>query len=339
MLTTIAAGRVYNFSHSLGRLAATGAGFLYPTALTLGQDDVVYVVNRGNENAFGARIGKVTIGAPGDEEFVCEFGQYGEQDGQFLWPGSVALDKKGNVYVADEWLHRISIFDEDGDFLYRWGTPGADDGEFNRPSGIAFDREDNLYVVDSVNNRIQRFTKEGRFLSNFGEGGSGEGQFNLPWGITIDNQGDLYVADWENNRVQKFSTDGTFLTTFGTFGTGIGELDHPTDVAVDSDGDVYVADWANQRVQIFASNGDAITSLIGDAQELTKWGRPQVEANPDMIKARRRVKSLEPEWRFRYPTALAFDEAKSSLIVTDCQNCRLQIYIKDKEYVDPQFNL
>ena len=339
MLTTIAAGRVYNFSHAVGRLAATGAGFLYPTALALGQESVVYVVSRGNENAFGARVSKVTIGAPGDEEVQCEFGKYGQEDGQFLWPASLALDREGKVYVADDWLQRISIFDEDGTFLGKWGTPGVGDGELNRPSGIAFDGQDNLYVVDSWNNRVQKFTKDGMFLDKFGTGGSGKGQFNLPWGITIDSQDNIYVADWENNRVQKFSPDGAFLATFGTFGSGIGELNHPTDVAVDDEGDVYVADWANQRVQIFAPDGDFITSLIGDAQELSKWGRPQVDANPDMIKARRRVKSLEPEWRFRYPTALAFDETKHSIIVADCQNCRLQIYVKDKDYVDPQFNL
>ena len=176
-------------------------------------------------------------------------------------------------------------------------------------------------------------------MGKFGEEGDGEGQFNLPWGITIDNQDNVYVADWENHRVQKFSPEGTFLAAFGTFGTGVGELNHPTDVAVDGQGDVYVCDWANHRVQVYAPNGDALTSLIGDAVELSNWAFRGVEASPDMIKARRRVKSLEPQWRFRYPTALAFDDMASRLIIVDCQRYRLQIYIKDRDYVDPRFNL
>lgn len=339
MLTTVAAGRVYSFSHVVGQAATTGHGFHFPTALALGQGGVVYVVNRSTEQNFTPHISKLTIGAPRDEELLCDFGEYGERDGQFLWPTSVALDKEGNVYVADEWLQRISIFDKDGNFLHKWGTPGANDGELNHPSGMAFDQEDNLYIVDSFNNRVQKLTKEGTFLAKFGIKGSNEGQLNFPWGITIDNQGDIYVADWENHRVQKFSPDGTFLATFGTFGTEIGELNHPTGVAVDGEGDVYVADWANHRVQIFGPDGDVITSLIGDAQQLSPWALGRLEANQDMMKIRRRVKSLEPEWRFYYPTAVAFDEAGSRIIVVDCQRYRLQIYIKDKDYVDPQFNL
>ncbi len=339
MLTTVAAGRVYNFSHVVGRNAITGTGFQLPTALTVGQDGVVYVISRGNQSYLGGRVTKIIIGAAGDEELLGEFCKHGEEDGQSLGATSVTLDRDGNVYVADEWLQRISIFDQDGNFLDKWGRPGASEGELNRPSGIAFDQENNLYIVDSNNHRVQKFTKDGTFLANFGGSGKGEGQFNLPWGITIDNQGDIYVADWGNHRVQKLSPEGTFLASFGTFGSGVGELNYPTDVAVDGEGDVYVCDWANNRVQIFEPNGDVITSLMGDAQELSKWAQWSVAANPDTMKARRRVKSTEPEWRFSYPAGVAFDEAKSRILVVDCQRDRLQIYIKDRDCVDPQFNL
>ncbi len=339
MLTTVASGRVYNFSHAVGYSAAAGPGFQFPAALALGQAGVVYVFSRGNETNYGSRLSKLTIGDPGDEELQCEFGKPGEKDGQLLWATSIALDKAGNVYVADEWLQRISIFDSDGTFLDKWGTPGTGDGQLSWPSGIVFDREDNLYIVNSGNNRVQKFTKEGIFLAKFGEEGSDEGQFNLPWGITIDSQGDIYVADWKNHRVQKFSPDGTFLASFGTFGKGLGELNHPTDVVVDDEGDVYVCDRSNHRIQIFASDGDVITSLYGDAQELSKWGQQKVDANSDMIRLRRMVKSLEPEWRFYHPTAVAFDDATRRLIVADCQRSRLQIYVKDRDFVAPQFNL
>ncbi len=339
MLTTVVAGRAYNFSHVVGYATVSGPGFLLPTALAIGQEGVVYVVSRAHEYKFPCRVTKLTIGTPGEEELLGEFGAYGDSDGRFMWPTSVALDRDGYVYVADEWLNRISIFDQDGNFLDKWGTPGAGEGELNRPSAMAFDRDGNLYLVDSANNRVQKFTKDGIFLGKFGEEGSSEGQFNLPWGLTIDNQDNIYVADWKNHRVQKFSADGNFLDSFGTFGTGVGELNHPSDVAVDDEGDVYVCDRTNDRVQIFAADGDVITSLLGDAQQLSKWAQQKVAANPDVIKARRRVQTLEPEWRFHHPSAVAFDEAKSRILVADCYRSRLQIYIKDKDYMDPQFNL
>ena len=335
MLTTVVAGRVYNFSHAVGQSLTSGAGFHFPTAVAIAKDGVVYVANRSDESNISPRVSKITIGAPEEEEFICEFGTYGDADGEFIWTSSLALDRDENVYVADESLHRISIFDKHGNFLDKWGTFGAGNGELNRPSGMAFDQEDNLYIVDSMNNRVQQFTKDGTFLAKFGEEGSEEGQFSLPWSITIDSQGDVYVADWQNHRVQKFSPDGTFLTNIGTYGTGVGELNYPSDMAIDHEGDVYVCDRANDRVQIFGPEGEFITSLNGDAQQLSKWAKQRVADNPDIQKARRRVKNLEQEWRFSFPTGVAFDEAKDRLIVSDCCRCRLQIYIKDKNYVDP----
>ncbi len=339
MLTTIAAGRVFNFSHSVGAATPTGNGFHLPTSLVLSQGSVVYVVNRGGESSFASRVNKVAIWPPGEEEVLCEFAGFGEGDGQLLWPSAAALDREGNVYVSSDWFHRISIFDGEGTFLDQWGKSGTGHGELNRPSGMVFDSEDHLYIVDSANNRVQILTKNGSFWDSFGEEGSREGQFNLPWGITIDNQGDIYVADWKNHRVQKFSRDGVFLTSFGTFGTGVGELNHPSDVAVDGDGDVYVCDLGNDRVQIFTPDGEFITSLIGDAQQLSKWAQQFCDVNPDFVNARRRVKSLEQEWRFCQPAAVAIDEVEGRIIVADCQRSRLQIYIKEKHYVDPQFNL
>ena len=118
-----------------------------------------------------------------------------------------------------------------------------------------------------------------------------------------------------------------------------GKLNHPTDVAVDPDGDIYVTDWGNHRVCVFDSEGKPIAQLIGDAHVLSKWGQQTVSANPDMEKARRRVKSLEPQWRFCFPTAVEFDPATDNIIVADSQRNRLQVYKKVRDYSDFQANL
>ena len=110
-------------------------------------------------------------------------------------------------------------------------------------------------------------------------------------------------------------------------------------MAVDPEGDIYVCDWANSRVQAFDSDGRYITTFIGDAQELSKWQREYVSSNPDVYKARRRVYSLEPEWRFALPAGVAFDSANSRLMVADTQRWRIQIYNKVLDYSEPQFNI
>jgi sugar lactone lactonase YvrE len=138
------------------------------------------------------------------------------------------------------------------------------------------------------------------------------------------------------------------VTIFGPYVTGDSEkagyprtdqFNHPTDVAVDSDGDIYVSDWGNHRVCVFDSEGGPITTLVGDAHVLSKWGQQSIDANPDMMKARRRVKSLEPQWRLCFPTAVEFDPNSDSVIVADSQRNRLQIYKKVRNYSDFQANL
>ena len=349
MLTQTVAGRVWDYSHCVGRSSLSGMGFNQPIGIAIGEGDQVYVLNRGaelisdvpwNHTTAGARVSVLTVGKmPGDEVFLSEFSSYGDGDGQLIWPGGIAINSGGTVYVTDEWLNRVSAFDKDGNLVSVWGTSGDGEGEFAGPAGIAIDREDNLYIADSRNHRVHKLTREGKFLAKWGRLGEGDGEFNSPWGITIDSQGFVYVADHKNHRAQKFTPEGEFVAAFGSQGTGRGQLNHPSDVAVDTEGDIYVCDWANNRVQAFGPDGDFITSFIGDAQQLSKWAQITVDANADVMKARRRVYTTEPEWRFALPTGVTFDPNKERLMVVDTQRSRLQIYNKLKGYIEPQFNL
>ena len=318
------ATRSYQYTHTVGRSEYSGPGFRHPMDLAIGQEDTLYVVSRSRQDRpDGVRVTVCTIG----EDYLREFGTYGEEDGQFIWPVSIALDSSENVYVADQWLNRISIFSKDGDFLGKWGMAGDNDGQMDQPFGITLDGEDNLYLVDSKNNRVQKFSKDGRFLAKWGGAGSGEGQFNLPWGITIDHRGDVYVADWRNDRVQKFTPEGEYLAEFGSPGGGIGEFHRPTGIGVDRDGDIYVADWGNNRVQVFTSEGRYITTFTGDAT-LSKWGWAKLESNPDMVRQRNLVRDFEPEKRFWNPVSIEIDP-QGRVLALDCNRHRVQVYQKE----------
>ena len=363
---TLARGRCWQYSHYIGRGGQAGMGFSNPAGAAPAKNGILFVANRGS-GANGhvvPRIVKATV----DQEFIKEFGRGtrdpivgdAEQPAPFpsrnMWLTAVALDQDENVYVTDEWQNAVIVFDNDGELLKTWGEQGDEEDKLNGPSGMAFDDQDNIWIVNSSSSRIQKFTKGGQYLGGFGEKGSGEGELDMPWGITIDNEGDIYVADWNNDRVQKFDTDGSHLLTFGsgrkagispdggtpyshTYQSHIAvnprDLNHPTGVAVDADGDVYVVDWMNERLVIFDDKADPLTTLRGDASGLSKWAELSVAADPDIEKARRRVKTPEIQNYFRMPVDCAFDQANNRLIVCDTQRSRLQIYHKDSEYINP----
>jgi sugar lactone lactonase YvrE len=138
--------------------------------------------------------------------------------------------------------------------------------------------------------------------------------------------------------VKKFTPGGTHLRTFGDDHTVT--LNHPTGVCVDGDGDVYVVDWLNDRVVIFDPDARPLAYLEGDAVEVSKWGQMGLDANPDMVKARRRVPDLiEQQRRFTKPRACNFDRENNLLFVADTARNRIQVYEKDHHYMDPQLNL
>ena len=334
MLTKIVGQRVYDFSHVVGgRDQVMG-----PLALASGRDNELYAIVSALGGGRG--ITKYTAGLyPGEEEMIQRIGESGEGPGQLMWTSGIALDSDYNIYVTDAWTDRISVFDESGAFVHSFGSSGEGDGQFRRPSGITIDQDDNLLVVDTLNDRVQKLSREGRYLSEYGSEGSAPGQFRSPWGITTDSEGCIYVADHLNHRIQKFDAEGGFIFELGSHGSGDYEFDHPSDVAVDPDGDIYVCDWANHRVQAYSPDGEYITTFIGDAQELSKWQLAYVRSNPDVYKARRRVYTLEPEWRFALPSAVEFDSRNSRLMVADTQRWRIQIYNKLLDYSDPQFNI
>jgi DNA-binding beta-propeller fold protein YncE len=332
----------YRCSHTIGFYAQNGRGFNNPVDVALGRDGVLYVLNRaGSDIELRMPYKRVTM-CTLDEDYLGEFSSGGPEDGQLMWPVAIATDTKGNLYISDEALHRISIFDSQGRFLGKWGVKGKGVGMFDRPAGMAFDLDQHLLVADGLNNRIQRYTTDGRFLGQWGQGGHGPGELNLPWAIAVDRDGDVYVADWRNDRLQKFDAQGKFLASFGSTGRGDGEFSRPAGVAVDAEGTIYVADWGNERVQVLSPDGGFLAKLRGEAG-LSKWGESYFISNQDEREERQKA-NLEPalnlspsddlreesasiEKFFWGPTAVKVDDQGRLYVVDSCRH-RIQVYRK-----------
>ena len=314
----------FRYSYTIGNQATPPApGFSGPVSVAVAGDGLLYVMCSYYEyQPCWKFVAKCNL----DEDYLGHFGSYGSGDGQFTWPNSIAVDRAGQVYVTDEWLQRISVFDGDGAFLKKFGEQGHAPGQWDRPAGIVFDADDNLLLVDSLNHRVQKLTKDGGFISEFGGPGDGEGQFNTPWGINLDRQGNIYVADWRNDRVQKFDSEGRFLAQFGGPGDGEGELRRPSGVAVDSQGFVYIADWGHDVVQVFDPEGRYVTRFIGDCHGYSKWAKARMASDPEgMAKQRAVVTDFTIERVFFQPTTVKVDD-QDRILVVDTGRHRIQIY-------------
>ena len=350
MKTTVAGGRAWHFSHSIGRQTAehneskygiTG-GSCSPMDVAVSSEGIIFILSRGFgykiEGYFGdvgIRIGKTTI----DENHIGDFARNGT-----TWPNSLAVSYDGYIYCTDEYENTIYVFDpnkiypfpeadESGESILKWGISGGNSGEISGPTGLAFNKENNLYVVDSNNNRIQLFSDTGEFIKTWGNEGDSYGEFSNPWGIYIDYEGNIYVADWGNNRVQKFNSEGSYLFTYGEGDDPAGKLNHPAHVAVDSDGDVYITDWGNQRVQIFEPNGEILASLYGDATGYSKAGLYVLNRDPEFMKLINQNSNKKYFEKFGRPTGISINK-QNQIIIADTRG-RLQIYQKDNEYSEP----
>ncbi|MAZ13893.1 MAG: hypothetical protein CL754_01945 [Chloroflexi bacterium] len=310
----------FSYSHTIGIASFLGRGFMNPVDVRLDSEGLLFVLSRSNAGNKDVRVSVQTL----DSEYMYEFGRWGTDPGQTTQPTAIVLDSDDHVYVPDEFMHNVSIFDREGKFLERWGEFGTGVGQFNRPSGIAIDSDGNLHIVDHLNARVQKLSPDGKFISSFGTFGTEPGQFNFPWGISIDSEDGIWIADWRNDRIQRFTPDGEFVSVLGSSGSSDGQFDRPSGVHVASDGTVFIADWRNDRVQVFGQDGSHTETLVGDAT-LSKWCQEFLDVNPEQASWRENAGLFEQEKRFWRPAAIETSSDGLVLIADSCRH-RIQIY-------------
>ncbi len=256
--------------------------FNLPRGIAVGPDGSFYVVDTAN-----MRIQK--FDAQGN--FVAIIGNgKGSGDGQFApysdeavgtGPGGIAVDKQGNIYVADTWNHRIQKFDPNGRFLLKWGEfinfgdPNAANDpnrnvKFFGPRGIAIGPDGNVYVTDTGNKRVVVFDPNGKFIRQIDSGMdptkvsqnypfNKPGEMNEPIGIAVDGAGNIYVADTNNHRIQKFDPNGKPLAQWPISSPDWdpGPYLEPF-LALDAQGNVYATAPTGQKVLKFSPTGQLV---------------------------------------------------------------------------------
>ena len=242
----------------------------------------------------------IKLDASGVAQFTIGVaGIKGADEAHFANPRGVAFDPSGNIYVVEEWNHRVQIFSSDGAYISTLGTGwGTGPYQFKYPDGVAVDHNGNIYVADSENHRVQIYDSSRVHVATLGMtgvAGSDNSHFNEPNDVEVDVSGNIYVADTANHRVQKFNSNRVWQMSLGN-----GYFWDPHGVAVDLVGNIYVADTSNNRVQVFFGSGDYMTTIGGS------WGS-QID-------------------QFRYPTGVDVD-FEGNVYIADKNNHRIQKYV------------
>ncbi len=270
-----------------GGPAADGQ-LLQPSGVTLDSAGNVFVVD-------GVRIRRVapsgtiaTVAGNGTQGYSGDGGP--AVNAQFGYPGAIAADRMGNLFVADLGSNSVRKISSTGIVLTVAGNGIAgfsgDGGpatkaQLSAPSGLAVDDAGNLYIADPKNFRVRMVSTSGIITTVAGNGEAGfsgdngpamNAKFLGPQGVALDGTGSLYIADCDcdyygsgQSYIRKVSPGGVVTTVAGNGTCCVSpddggpatsaQLQGASAVAVDALGNIFIADSWNFRVRKVSMDG------------------------------------------------------------------------------------
>lgn len=307
-------------SSTMGAADGTGAAasFTHPTGVAFDASGNAYIADFDNNMVRKIDQSGVVTTFAGSTTRGRNNGK--GTSASFSNPESVAVDSRGNVYVADFNNNMVRKITPDGvvSTLAGSGASGSSDGtgpsaSFRGPDGVTVDSTGNVYVADLNNNVIRKIapsgfvtTIAGNLTPGYNDGQGAAASFNRPAGMAIDSAGNLYAADTGNNVIRKISVTGNVTTFAGSGAEGSTDgiatgasFRTPVGLTLDAVGNVFVADAGNNEIRKITSAG-VVTTLAGS----TKPG----SAN-----------GIGSDASFGSPMGAAID-ASSNIYVTDTGN-------------------
>lgn len=237
------------------------ARFSIPTGIAVDTAGTAYVADSGNHVIRKITPAGVVTTLAGAATFP------GSQDGEstvarFFQPSGLAVDARGNVFVADAGNHAIRKVTPTGTVTTlagQLGISGSQDGtgtgaRFSTPVGVAVAADGTVFVADQLNYAIRQVTSAGvvtTLAGSLGQAGDADGnggtaRFRSPTAVGVDTNGTLYVTDRDNHLIRTVTAAGDVATLAGVSGvagvaTGAlpGGLNQPWGLALGNDGELY----------------------------------------------------------------------------------------------------
>lgn len=270
---------------------ATSATLFLPSALVIDGAGNAYLSDSGNHRVrkvspngtITALAGSGMMGAKGDGGPALA--------ASFNSPQALAIDSKGNLYIADSGNNRIrrvtpagivtTVAGNGKDTFAGDGGP-ATEASLYQPFGVAVDAADNLLIADSGNLRLRKVSAATGIITTlagdgrYGSGGDGgpatQAQFKFLYGVTVDRNGLIYVVDGEDHRVRRIDANGRIdpyagsgqLGALGDGGPALNaQLNYPSFISTDPEGNLYIADYGNHRIRKVTFATGLISTVAG----------------------------------------------------------------------------
>lgn len=232
----------YNGNHlyNFGKNGKGKGEFRFPYGIAADGRGRVYVADMYN--------GNISVFSE-DGQFISYFGNSVE----IKSPTGLYIDGD-RMYVADNALNRITVFDLEGNKILDFGKKGTSKGELQSPNAV-WVANNRVYVSDTGNDRVQMFNKLGNYLGTVADvDEKGTGLFLNPRGVAVDGRGTLYVVNNLTHEIFGFDSKGEEkLFTFGGMGSESGQFFLPNGIFIDDQGRIYITDTINQRVNVFSN--------------------------------------------------------------------------------------
>ena len=205
-----------------------------PFGIALDETKNLYIADRNNNRVRKVSPDGIITTVAGDGGFFFMGDNGPAYRASVAAPTGVALDSKGNLYIADRNNNRVRVVDRTGMIRTVVGTGQQDyngDSEVARetnlylPFGLTVDSNDNLLVIDRSHYRIRRIdpksgqveTVAGNGVKLFaGDGGPATGAtLSFPHGMSVDKKDNLIFSDKGHFRIRKITPDGIINTIGG----------------------------------------------------------------------------------------------------------------------------